>query len=175
MSEIGEIVQISLSNQRTTKICDGRSRHACTRRDTSTIRSGSFNLLDTVTSLSRSVIQSQSRTSINSLPFMASLLILRRPLLAPFSLGLGITTAFAAHSIYKPRPLLCDASPAARNISDALHTYSHEAKVPVFRNGRPNPAAYKQLSAGSICGKCPPPGLHRSEGTFLGVVAEHES
>jgi len=108
---------------------------------------------------------------------MASLLILRRPLLAPFSLGLGITTAFAAHSIYKPRPLLCDASPAARNISDAFHTYSHEAKVPVFRNGRPNPAAYRQLSAGSICGKLAPSGFAQiggghSWGSWLSTRAD---
>jgi len=108
-------------------------------------------------------------------PIMASLLILRRPLPAPFSLGLGITTAFAAHSIYKPRPLLCDASPAARNISDAFHTYSHEAKVPVIRNGRPNPAAFKQLTAGSICGKLAPSGFAQIGGDILGAVVEHES
>lgn len=89
---------------------------------------------------------------------MASLLILRKPVLTPFSLGLGFTAAFTAHSLYKPRPLLCEASPAAQSISSTLHTYSRDAKVPVFRNGRPNPNAYKQLSAGSICGKLDLPG-----------------
>ena len=83
---------------------------------------------------------------------MTSTFLFRRPLSTQISIGLGITTAFATHSFYRPRPLLCDASPTARNISENFRLYSEEAKVPVFRNGRPNPAAYKQLSAGSICG-----------------------
>ena len=82
---------------------------------------------------------------------MTALHLLRRPGLAPLSLGLGITTTFATYSINALRPLRCDAPPT-RNVPDAFRAYSEEAKVPVFRNGRPNPAAYKQLSAGSICG-----------------------
>ena len=84
---------------------------------------------------------------------MATVLLVRRPLLTPMSIiGLGITTAFASHPFCRPRPLLCDASPAASNLSSAYRTYSEDAKVPVFRNGRPNPAAYRQLSAGSVSG-----------------------
>ena len=85
---------------------------------------------------------------------MTALLLLRRPGLAPLSLGLGIAT----YSFTAPRPLRCDPSPKTRNVPDTFRVYSDEAKVPVFRNGRPNPAAYKQLSAGSICGRqcsCP--------------------
>lgn len=37
-------------------------------------------------------------------------------------------------------------------VSESLRTYSTDAKVPVFKDGRPNPRAYKQLSAGSILG-----------------------
>ena len=94
----------------------------------------------------RSFLLNQPRT------MMTSTFLFRRPLSTPISIGLGITTAFATHSLYRSRPLLCDASPTARNISENFRLYSEEAKVPVFRNGRPNPAAYKQLSAGSICG-----------------------
>ena len=84
---------------------------------------------------------------------MASFLLLRRPLFAPLSLGLGISAAFATHSVYTQirRPLLCEsASPVA---SDAFRTYTRDAKVPVVKNGRANPAAYKQISSGSILGE----------------------
>lgn len=37
-------------------------------------------------------------------------------------------------------------------ISDSFKTYSQDAKVPVFKDGRPNPQAYGQISAGSIAG-----------------------
>lgn len=87
----------------------------------------------------------------SSQPVMATLILLRRPL-AMSAIGLGITTAFAMHSFHRSRPLLCDASPAARNLSNTFRTYSEDARVPIFRNGRPNPAAYRQLSAGSISG-----------------------
>ena len=83
---------------------------------------------------------------------MATLLLLRRPLLAPFSLGLGISSAFATHAYYTQvrRPMLCEsASPIA---SDVFHTYTRDAKVPVVKHGRPNPAAYKQISSGSVLG-----------------------
>lgn len=82
---------------------------------------------------------------------MTALLLLRRPGLAPLSLGL-ITTTYATYSFTSLRPLRCDASSTTRNGPETFRAYSEEAKVPVFRNGRPNPAAYKQLSAGSICG-----------------------
>ena len=84
---------------------------------------------------------------------MTTLLLLRRPGMTSLSLGLGITTTFATYSFIALRPLRCDASPTTRNVPDTFRAYSEEAKVPVFRNGRPNPAAYKQLSAGSICGR----------------------
>lgn len=38
-------------------------------------------------------------------------------------------------------------------VSESFKTYSRDAKVPVFKNGRPNPQAYGQLSAGSIFGR----------------------
>lgn len=83
---------------------------------------------------------------------MAFPLLLRPTLRSPLALGLGFTAAFATHQAYAlRRPLLCDSSPAAR-VQDTFRTYSDEARVPVFRHGRPNPAAYRQLSAGSILG-----------------------
>ena len=81
---------------------------------------------------------------------MASLLLLRRPFFTPFSIGLGITTAFAAHTYYRPRLLYCETATAS--ISDTFRTYSREARTPVVKNGRANPAAYKQISSGSILG-----------------------
>ncbi|KAA6412217.1 MAG: Heme peroxidase [Lasallia pustulata] len=83
---------------------------------------------------------------------MASLL-LRRPLLSPLTLGLGfgLTTLYAAYSLqlHRPQRLLCDTSPT---LSGSFRTYQQDAKVPVVKNGRPNPAAYKQISSGSIIG-----------------------
>ena len=38
-------------------------------------------------------------------------------------------------------------------VSESFKTYSRDAKVPVFKDGRPNPQAYRQISAGSIVGK----------------------
>lgn len=37
-------------------------------------------------------------------------------------------------------------------VSESFKTYSRDAKVPVFKDGRPNPAAYRQISAGSMIG-----------------------
>lgn len=74
-------------------------------------------------------------------------------LMRPVTIGLGLTTAFVAHSFYRSRPLLCESS--GSNSAGLLRKYSEDAKVPVFRNGRPNPAAYKQISAGSILGRSP--------------------
>ena len=39
-------------------------------------------------------------------------------------------------------------------VSESFKTYSRDAKVPVVRDGKPNPAAYRQVSAGSILGEC---------------------
>lgn len=79
---------------------------------------------------------------------MASLFLLRRPL----ALGLGLSTAFAAHTLYRAhsRPMLCE-SPVAR-ASDAFRGYTQTAQVPVVKGGRTNPNAYKQISSGSILG-----------------------
>lgn len=76
-----------------------------------------------------------------------------RPL--TLTLGLGLTTAFAAHAIHIRSPLRCDSSfSSSSKLPSALRTYSDEAKVPVVsRSGRPNPAALKQVSAGSLLGK----------------------
>lgn len=37
-------------------------------------------------------------------------------------------------------------------VSESFKAYSRDARVPVFKNGRPNPQAYRQISAGSIVG-----------------------
>jgi len=69
-------------------------------------------------------------------------------------LGLGLTTAYAAHSFLRPSPsqyLYCDGSPSPV-ASSKDWSYSHNANTPVVANGRPNPAAYKQISSGSILG-----------------------
>lgn len=81
---------------------------------------------------------------------MASLLLTRRPFLTPFTLTLGLSTAFAAHAVGRPRLVYCDGPVAT--VSDSVRTYSRDAKVPVVKGGRPNPAAYKQISSGSILG-----------------------
>ena len=95
---------------------------------------------------------------------MTTLLLLRRPGLTSLSLGLGVTTTFVTCPFTALRPLRCDTSPTTHNVPDTFRAYSEEAKVPVFRNGRPNPAAYKQLSAGSICGR--PYSCHLNPGTW---------
>ncbi|KAI9874544.1 MAG: hypothetical protein M1830_009635 [Pleopsidium flavum] len=81
---------------------------------------------------------------------MASLLLLRRPL----TIGLGLTTFCATYSLLQParqsRLLYCDSY--ASPIASSLGSYSRDAKVPVVKGGRPNPAAYKQISSGSILG-----------------------
>lgn len=38
-------------------------------------------------------------------------------------------------------------------VSEGFGAYSRDAKVPVFKDGRPNPRAYRQISAGSIFGR----------------------
>lgn len=70
-----------------------------------------------------------------------------RPL--SFTLGLGITSAFAAHRLYS-RPLLCE--PASQQVKDAFGDYQRDAKVPIVKGRRVNTAAYKQISSGSLLG-----------------------
>ena len=81
---------------------------------------------------------------------MASILLLRRPL----AIGLGLTSFCATYSLLQPsrqsRLLYCDSY--ATPLSSSLHSYSTNAQVPVVKKGRPNPAAYKQISSGSILG-----------------------
>ena len=83
---------------------------------------------------------------------MPSILLLRRPL----AIGLGLTTFCATYSLLQPtrhsRLLYCDSH--ATPIASSLHSYSTDAKAPVLKNGRPNPAVYKQISLGSILGTC---------------------
>ena len=88
-------------------------------------------------------------------------LLIRRPfqMTTPLSLCLGFSTAFllSQQAILRPRLAYCDSpSPIARPsspVSEGLHSYTRDAKVPIFLDGgRPNPAAYRQISAGSILG-----------------------
>lgn len=83
---------------------------------------------------------------------MAFLLLFRRPLLTPLSLGLGLSTAFVAHNFYTDarRPILCE-SPSLE--SSTFRNYKQDAKVPIVKQGRANPAAFKQISSGSILGE----------------------
>ena len=74
----------------------------------------------------------------------------------------------------RPRPLLCES--AAAQLSSTFNTYTKEAKVPVVRNGRPNPAAYKQISSGSILGTCG--AVKRREDVYtssLGILLEEDA
>lgn len=45
--------------------------------------------------------------------------------------------------------------------------------MPVFRNGRPNPAAFRQISAGSILGGSP--SVEKGEGSGRGREREDEN
>ena len=88
------------------------------------------------------------------------LFLIRRPFqtTTPLSLCLGFSTALIlSQPLLRPRLAYCDSlSPIARPsspISESLHDYTRDAKVPIFLDGwRPNPAAYRQISAGSILG-----------------------
>lgn len=87
---------------------------------------------------------------------MASLNLLRTRPLFSVGIGLGISSLFATQALYRQRPLLCEGPGATpmNTVSESFKTYSRDAKVPIFKDGRPNPAAYRQLSAGSIIGMC---------------------
>ena len=89
-------------------------------------------------------------------------LFLRRPFqtITPFTLCVGASTILLASQTASLRPRLalayCD-SPSTTtrptaSVSETFQTYTRDAKVPIFANGRPNPAAYRQISAGSILG-----------------------
>jgi hypothetical protein len=77
-------------------------------------------------------------------------LLSHRPL--TFVIGLGVSSAFATHAIYRMRssPMLCE--PASAQVKDAFTTYERDAKMPVVKDGRVNTAAYKQISSGSLLG-----------------------
>ena len=85
---------------------------------------------------------------------------LRRSFLisSPLSLCLGASTILLASqtALLHPRIPLAHCEPASNSSSttgsEMFHTYTRDAKVPIFKNGRPNPAAYRQISAGSILG-----------------------
>ncbi len=85
---------------------------------------------------------------------MASVLLARGRPLFSLSVGLGLTSLYASQAFYRQKPLRCEAAGATpmTTVSESFKTYSKDAKVPVFRDGRPNPDAYKQISAGSIMG-----------------------
>ena len=86
---------------------------------------------------------------------MASFLLLprSRPLFS-LTLGLGLSSLYATQSLYRQQPRLCEAAGTTPldTVSEGFKTYSRDAKVPVFKDGRPNPRAYGQISAGSILG-----------------------
>ena len=96
-----------------------------------------------------------NRHSLPSPTQMASFLLLprSRPLFS-LTLGLGLSSLYATQSLYRQKPLLCEAAGATplTTVSESFKTYSRDAKVPVFKDGRPNPRAYGQISAGSILG-----------------------
>lgn len=88
------------------------------------------------------------------------LFLIRRPLqtTTPLSLCLGFSTALLlSQPILRPRLAYCESSsPYARPsspVSGSPHSYTRDAKVPIFlEGGRLNPAAYRQISVGSILG-----------------------
>jgi len=98
---------------------------------------------------------------------MASLLLLRRPL----AIGLGLTSFCTTYALLQPsrqsRLLYCDSY--ATPLSSSLHSYSTNAQVPVVKKGRPNPAAYKQISSGSILGTLPFWSLREADRSAAGM------
>ena len=125
----------------------------------------SFHSFNSVTIDSPSIVFLPRHPFLHKLPLhclllpipnqMASFLLLprSRPLFS-LTLGLGLSSLYATQSLRRRKPLLCDAAGARPldTISESFKTYSRDAKVPVFRDGRPNPHAYGQISAGSILG-----------------------
>lgn len=85
---------------------------------------------------------------------MASFLLPRSRPLFSLTLGLGLSSLYATQALQRQKPLLCEAqgTTPVGSVSESFKTYSRDAKVPVFKNGRPNPRAYRQISSGSIVG-----------------------
>ncbi|KAF6223553.1 hypothetical protein HO133_000396 [Letharia lupina] len=85
---------------------------------------------------------------------MASFLLPRSRPLFSLTLGLGLSSLYASQALYRQKPRLCEGPGATplTTVSESFKAYSRDAKVPVFKDGRPNPRAYRQISAGSIVG-----------------------
>jgi hypothetical protein len=99
-------------------------------------------------------------TSLASSSVMSARILLThlRPHPLPLSIGLGISSLFAAQSIFntqQPSRLLlrCDAAPASSMLGGGYSRYEQDAKVPLTRQGKLNPSAVRQMSLGSISGE----------------------
>ena len=82
----------------------------------------------------------------------SSLLLLPRLTLPIFPLALGL--GISSFAFTRRRPLLCDAAGATplTTASESFKTYTRDAKVPVWKDGRVNPEAIRQVSSGSVLG-----------------------
>lgn len=91
---------------------------------------------------------------------MASLLL--RP--SALVVGLSFSSVLLAPLALRPRPLLlrCDASPEP--LAGREWSYTRDARTPVRSQGRWNPQALKQVSAGSILGTL----FRRTAGKYRG-------
>ncbi|KAJ9643059.1 hypothetical protein H2201_004863 [Coniosporium apollinis] len=82
--------------------------------------------------------------------------ILLRPLTNTFTSTLLVSSVLAAPLLLQPyrRPLLLDSATVSPLSSKdwSYSRYQRDAQVPVTKNGRVNPAVFKQISAGSILG-----------------------
>ena len=70
------------------------------------------------------------------------------------TLGLGLSSLFLLTPRFR-RPLLCDSATGSTPLttaSESFRTYTRDAKVPVWKDGRVNPGAYRQISSGSLLG-----------------------
>lgn len=86
---------------------------------------------------------------------MAHLLLPRLPLpLTALGLGLGISISVSTLAFSRRRPVLLDAAGATplTTVSESFKGYTRDAKVPVWRGGRVNPGAIRQISGGSVLG-----------------------
>ncbi|MCJ1275609.1 hypothetical protein MMC21_003412 [Puttea exsequens] len=87
---------------------------------------------------------------------MASLYLLRtqsRPF-ATAIVGLGLSSLVLSQNIFQRRALLCEGPGATplTTLSERFKTHERDTRVPIVKDGRLNPQAYGQVSAGSICG-----------------------
>ncbi|KAK0512644.1 hypothetical protein JMJ35_004661 [Cladonia borealis] len=79
-------------------------------------------------------------------------LLLPRLRLPILSLGLGLSSLFLLTPRFR-HPLLCDSgSTPLTTASESFRTYTRDAKVPVWKDGRVNPGAVRQISSGSVLG-----------------------